>query len=78
MSILDIEEQFGIEIPQDGDYDTVGGYVFHETGMIPAKGYTIRKPQFELEVIRSNDRRVEKLRIKSSASAIKENFESNN
>lgn len=65
MSILDIEEQLGIEIPQDGDYDTVGGYVFHETGMIPAKGFIIRKPYFELEVIRSNDRRVEKLRIKS-------------
>lgn len=64
MSILDIEEQLGIDIPQDGDYDTIGGYVFHETGMIPGKGYMIRKPDFELEVIRSNDRRVEKLRIK--------------
>lgn len=65
LSILDIEEQFGIEIPQDGDYDTIGGYVFHETGMIPAKGYIIRKPNFEIEVMRSNDRRVEKLRIRS-------------
>lgn len=65
MSILDVEEQLGIEIPQDGDYDTVGGYAFHETGMIPEKGYIIRKPNFELEVLRSNDRRVEKLKIKS-------------
>ncbi len=65
MSILDIEEQLGIEIPQDGDYDTIGGYIFHETGMIPGKGYLIHKPGFEVEVIRSNDRRVEKLRIKS-------------
>ena len=65
MSILDIEEQLAIEIPQDGDYDTIGGYLFHETGMIPPKGFIIRKPNFELEVIRSNDRKVEKLRIKS-------------
>jgi magnesium and cobalt exporter, CNNM family len=65
MGIYDIEEQFGIEIPQDGDYDTIGGYVFHETGTIPPKGHLMRKPHFELEVIRSNDRRVEKLRIKS-------------
>jgi len=65
MSILDIEEQLGIEIPQDGDYETIGGYVFHETGMIPLKGYTLRKHNFELEVLRSNDRRVEKLRIKT-------------
>lgn len=76
MSILDIEEQLGIEIPQDGDYDTIGGYVFHETGMIPTKGFIIRKPQFELEVVRSNDRRVEKLRIRSLAIPGKENPES--
>lgn len=63
MSILDMEEQLGIEIPQDGDYDTIGGYVFHETGMIPSKGYIIQKPTFEIEVLRSNDRRVEKVRI---------------
>jgi CBS domain containing-hemolysin-like protein len=64
MSILDIEEQLGIEIPQTGDYDSIGGYVFHETGTIPSKGYIIQKPHFEIEVVRSNDRRVEKLRIK--------------
>lgn len=63
MGILDIEEQLGIEIPQDGDYDTIGGYVFHETGMIPSKGYLIQKPLFEIEILRSNDRRVEKVRI---------------
>lgn len=63
MTISDIEEQFGIEIPQNGDYDTVGGYVFHETGTIPIKGFTIKKPLFELEILRSNDRRVEKLKI---------------
>ncbi len=63
MGISDIEEQLGIEIPQTGDYDTIGGYVFHETGTIPIKGFIIRKPKFEIEVLRSNDRRVEKLRI---------------
>lgn len=70
MSILDIEEQLGIEIPQDGDYDTIGGYVFHETGTIPVKGYIMRKPNFEVEVLRSNNRRVEKLRIKSHSSPL--------
>ncbi len=63
MSIFEIKDQFNIEIPQNGDYDTVGGYVFHETGTIPEKGYIISQPTFQLEVIRSNDRRVEKLKI---------------
>lgn len=71
MSMLDIEEQLGIDIPQDGDYDTIGGYLFHETGMIPTKGYVIRKENFELEVIRSNNRRVEKLKIKPLSSHTK-------
>ncbi len=75
MSILDIEEQLGIEISQKGDYDTMGGYIFHETGMLPPKGYVMRKPHFELEVVRSNNRRVEKLRIKSLVLPPEENPE---
>lgn len=65
MSIFEIEEHLDLEIPQEGDYDTIGGYIFHETGMIPPKGFVIQKPNFELEVIRSNERRVEKVRIKT-------------
>lgn len=63
MTIPDIEDQLGVEIAQEGDYDTLGGYIFHETGTIPNKGFIIRQPGFELEVLRSNDRRVEKVRI---------------
>lgn len=63
MSIFDIKDHFDIEIPQSGDYDTIGGYIFHETGTIPHKGYIINQPAFKIEVIRSNDRRVEKLKI---------------
>lgn len=72
MGILDIEEQLGIEIPQDGDYDTIGGYIFHETGMIPSKGFILKKPHFELEVLRSNDRNIEKVRIQSLDTPIEE------
>lgn len=64
MSILDAEEQLGIKIPQDGEYDTIGGYIFHIAGAIPSKGFIIHHDQFELEIISSNDRCVEKIRIK--------------
>lgn len=64
MTLFDIEEKLQIEIPQKGDYDTLGGYIFHETGMIPPKGFLLYHPYFEIEVIRSNERRVEKVRIK--------------
>lgn len=68
MSLFDLEEQLDVAIPQEGDYDTIGGYIFHETGMIPQKGYLIQRPQFEIEVMRSDDRRVMKVRLKRLSS----------
>jgi len=64
MGILDLEEELDIKIPQEGDYDTLGGYIFHHAGAIPGKGYVIKTDDFELEVLRSTDRCVEKVRIK--------------
>lgn len=64
MNILDVEEELGIEIPQEGEYDTVGGYVFHTTGMIPVKDFVIHQDKFDMEILKSNDRSVEKVRIK--------------
>lgn len=64
LNIFDAEEQFHIEIPQDGEYDTIGGYVYHRAGTIPAKGFVIHHDTFEIEVINSNERAVEKVRIK--------------
>ncbi len=77
MNILDVEEQLGIHIPQEGDYDTIGGYIFHETGTIPPKGFIIKKPEYELEVLRSNNRRVEKIRIQPFVTS-KKKFEDEN
>ncbi len=64
MSILDANELLEINIPQEDDYETIGGYVFQSAGTIPAKGFTIHRDDFDLEVIKSNERVVEEVRIK--------------
>jgi CBS domain containing-hemolysin-like protein len=64
MSILDVEEELNIKIPQEGEYDTIGGYVFHTAGTIPERGFVIHHDEFEMEILQSNDRCVEKVRIK--------------
>ncbi len=66
MNLLDIEEKIGIQIPQEGDYDTVAGFIFHCAGSIPPKGFVIHRNLFELEVLSSNDRMVEKVWIRPS------------
>lgn len=63
MSILDIEEQCGIKIPQEGDYDTIGGYIFHKAGAIPRKGFHISHDTFDLEVLNATERSILQVRL---------------
>jgi putative hemolysin len=63
MSIFDIEERLGIQIPHGLEYETIGGYVFHCAGTIPTKGWRVLHDQFELEVLSSNERSIKKIKI---------------
>ncbi len=63
MSIIDIQEELGIKIPDSPEYDTIGGYVFHRAGAIPSKGWRIHHDEFDLEVLSSSERAVEKIKI---------------
>lgn len=63
MSIIDIQEELGVNIPQSPEYDTIGGYVFHRAGAIPSKGWKIHHDEFDLEVLTSSERAVEKIKI---------------
>ena len=63
MSIIDIEEQLSIRIPPDPEYETIGGYVFHCAGMIPAKGWRLMHDDFDLEVLSSTERSLKKIKL---------------
>jgi CBS domain containing-hemolysin-like protein len=63
MSIIDIQEELGVKIPFGPEYDTIGGYIYHRAGAIPAKGWRIHHDDFDLEVVSSSERAVEKIRI---------------
>lgn len=63
MSINDIEQKLGVIIPASPEYDTIGGYVFHCAGSIPTKGWRIHHDDFDLEILSSTDRAIEKIKI---------------
>lgn len=63
LTILEMEERLGIQIPQEGEYDTVAGYIFHCAGAIPTKGFVIHHDTFRLEILESNPRSVDKVLI---------------
>lgn len=63
MSINDILDELGIRIPENPDYETIGGYVFHCAGTIPTKGWRLSHDEFEIEVLSSNERSIKKIKI---------------
>lgn len=63
MTLIDIENQMGIRIPENPDYETIGGYVYHCAGTIPQKGWRLSHDEFDLEVLSSNERSIKKVKI---------------
>jgi putative hemolysin len=63
MSILDVYENFSIKIPVEGDFDTIGGFIFQRSGIIPKKGFRIYLDDFDIEVLSATDRSIEKVKL---------------
>ena len=63
MTLFDIEEQLGIKIPANPEYETIGGYIFHCAGTIPPKGWRLSHDNFDLEITSSNERSIKKIKI---------------
>ena len=63
INLLDLAEETGIKVPQEGEYDTMAGYVFFRLGTIPKKGVVLHHDNFDIEILSSGDRFVEKVKI---------------
>lgn len=63
MTLIDIESQLGIKIPENPEYETIGGYIFHCARTIPPKGWRLSHDEFDLEVLSSNERSLKKIKI---------------
>ena len=61
--IDDLNERFGFDIPEDRDYDTIGGFVFSTLGRIPVSGEDFNWRQLKFEVLEADKRKLIKLRI---------------
>ncbi|MGE4286190.1 MAG: hemolysin family protein [Phycisphaerae bacterium] len=59
----DINRSFAIELPEDEDYDTVGGFVFSHLGYIPKSGETFRYNGLVFTVLASETRKIKRIRI---------------
>ncbi|MEN1681111.1 MAG: hemolysin family protein [Planctomycetota bacterium] len=66
----EINETLGVELPEDGDYDTIGGFVFTELGRVPSAGEQIEwQDAVRVTVLEVSKRRVERVRVERLAAA---------
>ena len=61
--IDDLNQRMHFSLPEEADFDTVGGFAFHVFGRIPSEGETIASDGVSLEVLASSRRRIDRLRI---------------
>ena len=61
--IDDINEELDIELPEDEDYDTIGGFVFSHLGCIPANNETFEYEGLKFTITDVESRKINRLRI---------------
>jgi len=61
--IDELNHELGIELPEDRDYDTVGGFLFSEMGKIPAAGEELSYRNIRFSVLDAEERKINRLRI---------------
>lgn len=53
----------GFHLPEEADYETIGGLVFHQSGKIPHNGAEIISHGVTIRVLAATVRHIDKVRI---------------
>ena len=61
--IDEVNERLALHLPDDGDFDTIGGMVFSELGHIPVVGEELVWGNVRITVVEATRRRIERVRI---------------
>lgn len=69
----EINERLGLQLPEDGDFDTIGGYVFTALGRVPDLGEQVEyNGSVRVTVLEVSKRRIERVRVERIESATAE------
>ena len=71
--IDDLNEEFELKLPEDEDYDTLGGFVFSHLGYIPKTGETFDHEDVKFTITAAEARRIKRVRIQKRTAKEKTN-----
>lgn len=66
----ELNRRFDFGLPEDGEFDTVGGFVFSQKGSMPAPGESFMWHKLRLTVLNADARVVKRLRIDRPEAAV--------
>jgi putative hemolysin len=67
--VYEVNQTLKIAIPEDDDYDSVGGFIFHKLGQIPSPGEIIDLGDLEIRIQTAVPNRIINVRITRKAGA---------
>jgi putative hemolysin len=65
----EVNETLGLAVPEDDDWDTIGGYLFHRLGHVPDAGEVVHHDGHRLLVEQMSGNRIETLLVEPEATA---------
>ena len=66
--VEDVNHRLQTELSENGDYDTIAGFVFSHLGRIPKVGETFQLDGVEFNILHADERRLGRLRVVALAS----------
>ncbi len=61
--IDEVNERLALDLPEDADYDTIGGFVFSELGHVPVAGEVVDWKNVRITVLEATPRRIERVQV---------------
>lgn len=65
----ELNRRFDFGLPEDGEFDTIGGFVFAQKGSMPSAGESFGWNKLQFTIINADTRMVKRLRIDRDAAA---------
>jgi len=64
--IDDLNDEFELDLPEDEDYDTIGGFVFSYLGYVPKTAETFNYKNLKFTIASAEARRIKRIRIQKT------------
>ena len=61
--IDDLNDEFELNLPEEEDYDTIGGFVFSRLGYIPKNDETLEYENLKFTITAAEARRIKRIKI---------------